>query len=203
MACSACSPTVGVLGQFCCCCCAVSIAQRVCFASERSAWTLCVKEVHVESGWGQLERHHPATAVVQPPTDGRWAVQRFLQHAATVRVVLSFSCSFRLVCFDWFFRVKTSPSHVVVWHKCRQLVLHVTCVNPPSLCLIHRPKWYVDEHGDATLLFTGVNRQRDGGMGHTWNAVSFVVLCQIVLHSRHKREQVAHNTEKCHAISGL
>lgn len=37
--------------------------------------------------------------------------------------------------------------------------------------LICRPKWYVDEHGTATLLFTGVNREGDGGMGNTWTMV--------------------------------
>ena len=29
----------------------------------------------------------------------------------------------------------------------------------------------MDENGNAKLLFTGVNRAGDGGMGHTWTLV--------------------------------
>ena len=38
-----------------------------------------------------------------------------------------------------------------------------------SVATRQRPKWLVDEKtGEATHLFTGVNRPGDSGMGHTW-----------------------------------
>lgn len=37
-----------------------------------------------------------------------------------------------------------------------------------------RPKWFVDEHGNATMLLTGVNRDGDGAMDHVWTSVAFL-----------------------------
>jgi len=43
-----------------------------------------------------------------------------------------------------------------------------------SLATRQRPKWYTDKTGAATLVFTGVNRPGQGGMGHTWTMAAAV-----------------------------
>jgi hypothetical protein len=46
---------------------------------------------------------------------------------------------------------------------------------PKKLLTRQRPKWIVDQNGEATHLTTGVNRVGDSQMGHTWTMAARLV----------------------------